>query len=225
MIYKETLDKNSIDVNLGEIVRYLGYANNTPDEKTYSLIDKISKEVKNALNLSACFTMMDIETDKNAVDFKSFCVSSKSLFKNLNGCKKCLLFCATAGTQVDRIILKYESISVSAAVVAQAVGTAFVEEWCNVLLNKIQAGLYDKKLYLRPRFSAGYGDFDIMHQKDIFKILNPEKNIGVCLTDSLLMTPIKSVSAVVGISDKDSGCKILGCENCEKSETCTFSRR
>ena len=49
---------------------------------------------------------------------------------------------------------------------------------------------------------ALYGDLDISVQKEIFKILSPEKNIGVSLTDSMLMTPTKSVTAFIGINEE-----------------------
>ena len=39
-------------------------------------------------------------------------------------------------------------------------------------------------------------------QKDIFKILDCSKKIGLTLTDSLLMSPTKSVTAIVGIKDE-----------------------
>lgn len=52
---------------------------------------------------------------------------------------------------------------------------------------------------LRPRFSPGYGDLAIDAQKDIFALLDCERQIGLTLGDSLLMSPGKSVTAFAGI--------------------------
>ena len=49
------------------------------------------------------------------------------------------------------------------------------------------------------RFSPGYGDLALAHQKEVLKLLNAEKNVGITLTDTCLMVPTKSVSAIVGI--------------------------
>ena len=56
----------------------------------------------------------------------------------------------------------------------------------------------------RPRFSPGYGDFPLEFQKDIFNLLSPNKRIGLTLNNSLLMSPTKSVTAVVGIVDEEN---------------------
>ena len=53
------------------------------------------------------------------------------------------------------------------------------------------------------RFSPGYGDFDIGFQKEIFKLLNCPKNIGLSLCDSFIMSPSKSVSAIIGLKTKE----------------------
>jgi len=48
------------------------------------------------------------------------------------------------------------------------------------------------------RMSPGYKDWSLVDQKKIFKVLKPEMNIGVTLTSSNLMIPIKSTSGVMG---------------------------
>lgn len=55
---------------------------------------------------------------------------------------------------------------------------------------------------LKPRFSAGYGDLPLEVQKDIFRVLDCPRKIGLTLNDSLLMSPTKSVTAIVGIEDE-----------------------
>ena len=83
--------------------------------------------------------------------------------------------------------------------------------------------LEKENLYLRPRFSPGYGDFHLKHQKDMILLLDCPRKIGLTLTDSLLLAPSKSVTAVMGISKKNKHCHIKGCEACE-NRNCTFRR-
>ena len=90
-------------------------------------------------------------------------------------------------------------------------------------MSPILAELEEEHLYLRPRFSPGYGDFDICYQEPIVRMLNCAKTIGLTLTDSFMMTPTKSVTAVIGISTQKDRCPISGCEVCTKKD-CEYRR-
>jgi cobalamin-dependent methionine synthase I len=52
---------------------------------------------------------------------------------------------------------------------------------------------------LRPRFSPGYGDLSLSVQSDLLNVLDARRNIGLTLSDSLMMIPQKSVTAIVGL--------------------------
>ena len=77
-------------------------------------------------------------------------------------------------------------------------------------------------LSLRPRFSPGYGDFPLEAQESVFKALDCHRKIGLALNDSLLMSPSKSVTAIVGLGAAD-GAKLSGCASCDKLD-CAFRR-
>lgn len=224
MIYKETAEKNEIKVNEKEIYRYLGYGKEIPDSETLKAIYELLDELINSVNFSACFKIQDISISENIINFESFSAFSKSLSKNLKDCDRCVIFCASIGSGVDRVISKYSRISPSKAVICHAVGTAIIEEWCDLLCERISEKLKDDGLFLRPRFSPGYGDFSIEHQRDILNLLNPAKHIGVSLTDSLMMIPSKSVSGVIGLSKENKNCNKMGCEVCKMRKECDYSR-
>ena len=57
-------------------------------------------------------------------------------------------------------------------------------------------------MFFKPRFSPGYGDLSLEVQKEIFSLLDCPRKIGVSLGDSLLMTPSKSVTAIIGYGTK-----------------------
>ena len=167
--------------------------------------EQLSREVESAINeLSAvikplaCFDQYKISFDGNLIDLGFARVQSRDLAKNLRGCDSVILITATVGLGVDRLIAKYSRISPSRALILQAVGAAAVER----LLDEISSGFKSCGAVLRPRFSCCYGDLPLTLQKDIFSALNCEKNIGVSLTESLLMTPTKSVSAIIGIENE-----------------------
>ena len=216
MIKVEMAEKVNIDTN--EVLRYLGYGKNKADETALTLIEKCKKEMLENCSLKACYDIFDLSLDDDMLKFGNIETESKSLKKNLKDCKKVVIFVATIGISTDRIIRKYSMTSPANAVVAQAVGAVMIEEWCDILCERLKLNGF-----LRPRFSPGYGDFSLEYQKKIFELLDCPRKIGVSLTDSLMMIPSKSVSAIVGISEIDIKCRISGCELCDKTE-CEYRR-
>ena len=69
-----------------------------------------------------------------------------------------------------------------------------------------------------------YGDLPLEMQKDIFNVLDCSKRIGLTLNESLLMSPSKSVTAIIGISKDKCGRKHEAeCKICNKKD-CLYRR-
>ena len=79
-------------------------------------------------------------------------------------------------------------------------------------------------LYLTDRFSPGYGDLPLSLQPGICAVLDAERRVGIHVTPSFLMNPSKSVTAVIGLSDKPQMARIRGCAWCAMRETCTLRK-
>lgn len=151
-------------------------------------------------------------------------VTSKSLSRNLRGCRGAYLMAATLGPGPDLVVRRAGIISPGKMVICQAAGAAMTEAWCDEVNREIRKEASGLGLYCRPRFSPGYGDLPLALQKDFEKALEMKKEIGIALTDSLLMIPTKSVTAVIGLSEEKTACDIKGCEICEKAPQCSFRR-
>ena len=111
----------------------------------------------------------------------------------------------------------------SKAVVLQAAAAAMLEDYCDQMNEELEKKYEEKGLYLRPRFSPGYGDFSLECQPALLGCLEAGKRIGITLTDSLLMAPSKSVTAVIGISRIPGTCGMRSCQDCEKRD-CAYRR-
>ncbi|MFQ7033155.1 MAG: vitamin B12 dependent-methionine synthase activation domain-containing protein [Clostridium sp.] len=59
--------------------------------------------------------------------------------------------------------------------------------------------------------------------QNCFDALDAGKHLGIKLTDSFLMMPSKSVTAVIGVSQKPHRCDVKGCEACGKTD-CLYRR-
>ena len=183
-------------LNVSETLRYLGYGKTAlPEEGVRALLCDCEKEVLVAQDLRACYSVFDISMQGENIDLGFAEVTSHSLYLNLAGCKKIVLFACTAGAGIDRLIAKYSRISPAKAAVIQAAGAALVEDWCEELCTDFKREYGETK----PRFSCGYGDLPLTLQRDIFAALSVTKHIGITLSDDCFMTPTKSVTALVGI--------------------------
>lgn len=188
------------------------------DETITNLLEDCLKEVRDALTYRVCYCQLPVQVTDDICNFGTFQVSSKHLARNLQNCNSVILFAATVGTGIDRLIARYGHLSPAKAVLFQAIGAERIEALCDTFCEDIKQ---ETGLSPKPRFSPGYGDLPLEIQKDIFKQLDCPKQIGLTLNDSLLMSPSKSVTALVGLTDssqKETGNK---CSACEKTD-CEF---
>ena len=111
----------------------------------------------------------------------------------------------------------------SDAVIYQAAAAPMVETYCDEVNERIRQEAAQSGMYCRPRFSPGYGDFPIAHQRDFSRLLDTPRKIGLTVTESCLLAPIKSVTAVIGLSETPQPCHRKGCEECGKTD-CAYRR-
>ena len=212
-----------MDIRTREAVRYLGYGRHAIDERTLTLIQDSFQELDQVSDARFVYRIFEIsKADENGLTIGNLEIKSRNLAKNLKKCQEAVLFGATLGARVDMLMKKYSVTDMSKTVVLQACAAAELEEYCDEMQKQIAIKL-GEGLYLRPRFSPGYGDFSILHQRDVLQMLVAQKKIGLTLTEGYMLTPTKSVTAVIGISREKQPCHIKGCEECEKVD-CAYRR-
>lgn len=187
----------------GDVLRYLGISKAAASEDDISLVKKHTEEIRKIIAPKACFSRYEIEIEGDSIMLPSGSVKSASLSKNLDGCSGIFIFAATIGLEFDRLLYRTGYTSVADAAVIQAVGAAAAEALVESLVSHLEKTVEPEGLRLRPRFSPGFGDFGLEHQKEIFALLNPSKEIGLSLKESFIMVPEKSVTALAGIYKKD----------------------
>lgn len=208
-------------VNKAEIFRYMrcGDSNGEFDE----LLEACLSELLPQLSYKVCWRVSDISDEVVKT-------SSRVLSRALQGCDKLVLFAATIGLAPDRLIAKYGRLSPSKALCMQAIGAERIESLCDAFCDEIAADYAEKGYHARRRFSPGYGDFPLDVQKAIFQNLDCPRKIGLSLNDSLLMSPSKSVTALIGLSSESTCIQAEGdtlepnhknCAACNKTD-CLF---
>lgn len=214
------------DINRKEIYRYLGYRGVSPSEEIHNLIEEVLSELlqviqpKNLYKIYRCNIEKEqdskvIITDLNEQDCMELCFCSRNLADNLRGCPFVIMMAATLGIEADKLMQRYEIMNMTKASILQACAAAGIEGYCNKLQEQLRQEALTHKMYLRPRFSAGYGDLPLAAQKDIFGALDCTKRLGLTLTESLLMYPTKSVTALIGVTPLEKSCHIAKCSQCD----------
>jgi len=145
-------------------------------------------------------------------------INSAKLSAHIKECRYAILFAATIGPGADMMIRRYSGRSTVKPAVLQAIGAAAIEAFADEVTEQIRNEIINSDIFrgseeigdpdgndgigskvLKMRFSPGYGDFSLEHQNDFFRILQLEKNLGMSLNSALLMSPSKSITAVIGV--------------------------
>lgn len=189
----------ALSIHKSEIYRYLGYTTGAgiPENITV-MVDEILENVLSESRPIVCYKRFDLDFN-DGIDFGFLKVQSKDLLNNLDGCTEAVVFAATIGIYTDRQIQKETILSPARACIYQAVGATVIEAVCDDFNSWLRMEENVKGNRLKPRFSPGYGDLPLEIQKDIHRELNCAKAAGITLTDSMLMVPEKSVTAIIGI--------------------------
>lgn len=140
----------------------------------------------------------------------------------LDGCSAAVLMAATLGTEVEALLRRTQLRDMADALLLDACASAAIENVCDNLCADIEASLAPK--FLTDRFSPGYGDLPLGQQAELFRVLNVTRRIGVTLSDSGLMLPQKSVTAILGVSDTPTQKRGRGCAACSLFDTCLYRK-
>ena len=184
------------DYNRREILRY-AQCPGSADDETLRVMEECIKECEDAAAFSGrvsyiVLPILSLDAGSGQIDMQHLNVTSRSLAANLDGCKEAVVFTATVGPTIDRMIKKYNKLDPVKALFMQALGAERAETLCNMFCNS-----FPQKL--RPRFSPGFGDLTLEIQPQVLAVTNARKNLAITLDGGFLMSPSKSVTAFVGV--------------------------
>ena len=212
-------------MNLRETFRYLGYHGQEPDEAAKNLAVICWKELEQAATPRSFYREYPLEfTGDTGIVTPVFETQSANLRKNLKDCEKLLVFAATLGAGVDHLIQRYTKIQMSKAVIIQAAAAAMLEDYCDEVNEQIRRDYEIRGLYLRPRFSPGYGDLPLTVQGELLSLLDAPRRVGLTASASHILIPRKSVTAILGVSDREIARNKRSCLGCPAQGGCQYRK-
>ena len=213
-----------MNIDTQEILRYLGYRGKQADAAVMQSIDDCIDELLKHVTPRSEQQLFDVAFHgQGEVSIGKILVKSKDLAQHISGCKQAVLFAATLGVQADILLQRWSKLDMSRAVILQACAAAVIEAYCDEREEQISADAAKNGLFLRPRYSPGYGYFSIAHQQDMLAVLNCGKRMGLTITDSFMLVPTKSVTAVIGLTTEKTSCHIHKCMDCT-AVNCPFRK-
>lgn len=212
-------------INKTEAIRYMGLGSSKPDTVIAAIIDECEKKLLDAIRPLYTYAVFDLNRRENGIEVKNtpLLLTGKAVKNHLVGCDKAVLMAATLGIEADKVIKRYQISDLTFALAADALASAAIEQVCNAAEEEIKEKV--APLYMTWRFSPGYGDLPLDIQRSFLTVLNAQKRIGLTVTDSLIMLPSKSVSAIIGLSDQPIEKKRQGCAVCNLRSSCQYRKR
>lgn len=188
-----SIPTDKIEINKSELAQRLKVAR----DFEHSAIDICKNEFERVVEYKYAYTYVPVTLKEDFLCDLGFAqIVSKNLCDILRGCDTAIVFAVTTGIGVDRLLNKLSITSQSKYFITDAVGSAAAESLCDYVDDMLRKG--DKQ----HRFSPGYGDLSLDVQPKILELLCANKNIGLTLNKSLLMTPVKSITAIMGVYDE-----------------------
>lgn len=203
-----------------EVLRYLGCPG-TEDPATLALVEGCSARLLAAARPKWTYRVFDlaVQTDGVRLDC-GLLLPGRDLAAHLRGCSRAALLAATLSAPVDALLRRAQAEDLAAAVALDCCATAAVEAVCDLAEAEIRVRFPGCSFPFR--FSPGYGDLPIELQDPILRLLDAPRRVGLCATDRHILTPRKSVTAVLGISDGEVSPQKRGCTSCTFRDRCKF---
>jgi hypothetical protein len=189
-VFGGTLTAEEIDICPREAALRLG----CPAD-TVAIAEDCLSELKKAVLCRYAYCRLPIAHPREGVTDLGFGeLASRDLEKNLVNCQEAFLLAVTLGAGVDRLLLRLSRLSPARHFVTDALASALAEAACD----RAEA-IATQGIPCRPRYSPGYGDLPLAVQEPLLTTLDAPRRCGITIGDALIMSPSKSITAIIGI--------------------------
>ena len=216
-MYHVKIDRMKAIVDKNETLRYLGYKGGHIPGDVNRMISECIAEIEETAYIRYVYRVF--ATDETPL-------AGEDIAKHLEGCRECVIMAATLGMEADNLVRKTQALDMARAVILDACGSSAIENACDRIEEMLRREWEEKGMYVTGRFSPGYGDMPMSQQKELCNLLDAQRKAGIYITSGNAMIPVKSVTAVMGISDKNvNNIKIkTNCGLCGLAESCNFRK-
>ena len=224
-----------------EALRYLGYAGQQVDEALLARFRALADACERDLEPVYAWETFDVDGgtsrfDSSAADAACVVLAGCGLTlrgaditRHLAGASKVALMACTLGMESEREYRRLAAISPADGAMFGSCCSALVEACANAVEAQVVAAAAQAGLVTNWRFSPGYGDLPLDVQPAFIRALDAGRRLGIAVTPTNMLVPVKSVTAVIGLFDAAAGIANDSvddtCARCPAAGDCDFRKR
>ena len=212
-----------MELNVSEAMRYLG-AGDCPPEQVQQEMFRVARRLTQRLEPRYTYRVFSLNHEPEGIRLREAALLLPGTLaeRMLSSCHRAVLMACTLGAEFDTMMRAEQARDMAGAAMLNACGSALVEAGCDAAEREIRERV--PELHLTDRFSPGYGDLPLDLQKSICEALDTQRRLGVVVSNTNLMNPVKTVTAVIGLADTPQAARIRGCAACDLRETCALRK-
>ena len=192
-------------------------------EELRNLVADCARKVLGTVRPRWAWRELALTLEENGVRLEGgLLLPGADLKRHLAGCQQAAVFCATLGAEIDALIRKNEQMDMGRALALDCCASAAVEALCDQIEGELQGKF--PGCFFPYRFSPGYGDLPLEVQGELLELLDAPRRVGLCATQSHLLTPRKSVTAILGVARQEIQQTHRSCLGCPAREGCQYRK-
>ena len=200
------------------------------DEKMRAAIDRLTLQMDEAEGM--LFEAARPAFTYRVIGAGGLQVRGVSLTRHLEGCDRLVLMAVTLGPEVDELISETQGSKIALSVVIDCGASVMAEMATNLAEEQIRAELASddamaadgEPVFMTSRFSPGYGDSPLEMQLQVLELLDAQRQLGITLSKGFMMSPSKSVTAIMGLADHPVTGRLATCEECVLKDKCPLRK-
>ena len=210
-------------LNTAEVLRYMGCPPDKADEGLLAQVDSCARELLGVIRPRWSFRTVGLSFEACGVRLENgLLLPGADLKAHLAGCDRAVLFCATLGAEADALIRRTERLDMAKALTLDCCASAAVEAVCDQIEEELQGKFPGCSFPFR--YSPGYGDLPLEVQGPLLDLLDAPRRAGLCATANHLLTPRKSVTAILGVAQGEIEQKKRSCLGCPAQGSCQYRK-
>ena len=210
-------------LNTDEILRYMGCPPERADAGLRAQVEDCAGELLGVVRPRWRERTVELSFEAGGVRLENgLLLPGEDLKRHLAGCGRAAVFCATLGAETDALIRRAERLDMGRALALDCCASAAVEEVCDQIEAELQGKFPGCSFPFR--YSPGYGDLPLEVQGPILELLDAPRRAGLCATANHLLTPRKSVTALLGVAEGEIERAKRSCLGCPAQGSCQYRK-
>ncbi|MGL5677544.1 MAG: vitamin B12 dependent-methionine synthase activation domain-containing protein [Cellulosilyticaceae bacterium] len=213
------------DLVVQEVLRYVQMPYEEADDAMKQRIKVYYEQLEKVAKPRYTYELFKVRKEEETIFFENtrLQTTSKGLWKLFEKVDTCYVLATTLGIEADKYIQEAQAKHMGDALFLNACANVMIEQVCDQVEQEMVQQIEEGK-YMTMRFSPGYGDVPMSLQDQILAVLQAQKRIGLTLSKSGMLLPMKSVTALIGISSKKEN-RQKTCKTCMMRGHCAYRKR